>query len=89
MRPLRKPGHVMRTALARESRPRVGTYHAAGTEWLDADLGTLADSPGLLGLVVPKAENPHLLRTIDFQVDMGIRGDGGKLFGFVALWRER
>lgn len=96
--------------------------NAAGTQWFDADVAALADRPGLIGLVVPKAERTDLLAaiaarlpentailpllesavgfdnlraiahapkvqrllfgTLDFQVDMGIRGDGDELLYF-------
>lgn len=35
--------------------------NAATTPWHAADVAALADCPGLLGLVVPKAEDPHVL----------------------------
>jgi len=96
--------------------------NAEGTEWHYADIETLAQLPGLLGLVVPKAERADTLAriannlpsgvitlpliesalgfdglreiahaptvqrllfgTLDFQVDMGIRGDGNELHYF-------
>lgn len=98
--------------------------NADGTEWFDADVAALASCPGVIGLVVPKAESAVSLKglaarlaehcvilpilesalgfdnlraiahapkvhrlvfgTLDFQVDMGIRGDGDELLYFRA-----
>jgi citrate lyase subunit beta/citryl-CoA lyase len=38
--------------------------NAAGTHWSTDDIGAVAEAPGLLGIVVPKAENPSALSVI-------------------------
>ena len=112
---------AVRTWLASGGRACV-RINAAGTQWFDEDIAALAQCPGLIGLVVPKAESaatlaaiavklpaatallpllesaagfdnlraiaraPKVQRllfgTLDFQVDMGMRGDGDELLYF-------
>lgn len=51
--------------------------NAVGTPWYDGDVGALAPAPGLLGLVVPKAEDPGAL--------VALREQLGSAIGIVAL----
>ncbi|WP_371812658.1 CoA ester lyase [Saccharopolyspora sp. ASAGF58] len=50
-----------------------GRVNAAGTPWHDDDVGTLAELPGVLGLVVPKAEDPDLLSALTRRLAGGNR----------------
>ncbi|MFJ7217414.1 HpcH/HpaI aldolase/citrate lyase family protein [Amycolatopsis sp. NPDC098790] len=45
--------------------------NAAGTPWLDADLDAVADAAGLLGVLVPKAEDPAALAALPARLGPG------------------